>query len=697
MPIVESTSGTPALASSSGFTELEAELNVEVGLGATIAGGTTFTPEINAGYELLYFEGLTNLEAHLTVPLDEILEFEGSTSIEAPLSVITYEAFEVRFVVDVIPEEPTGAYETVWLPRLLVSGVEVKINSATYTEGESSSGGTLTASLANPDDKSLFVLGASVEFAIGLLDDNGDWDLVETLFSEGLTNSKDLTIGWANNGPTDTVSITVGAELSQKLSSTPETDLVLYDSEKQTLEATDFETLYDTEGNSYPTELVPVAGLTLYGVFQRIFVTRCGFSSYKTNLPDYPVARVDCSIGEGYLQSIGGLFGIFSPVIFAEGSVLWIIDATVAMPSGFPAPRSVSISDYRALNLSNTASRLDGLVVNYTENKRIFDYVTTRIETKIEEEGPNVSTFIQRGYREYRKFSNPALILRDELYFEERTTTVETYGDFLGGEIAFSRETYNYDELGRLTLRQKNVQSRVPSSSPPYTSLVLQDTTVETESFSYAVHPYQTRSQYVQSRKLNVAGLIAVDSENQQFGRDFRQEYTTAYRAGNLNENLTFVWGDIRAIYETAEPKRGGQVKVKLREVDFLSGTVNSDENEERVGDVSIYGTQPIQNRVLVLDADNATRTTERLDTINVGELPLTFAIPLARRILIKRKTKSQAGSPELIGFRPFLRKGLPVALTGRGGEELGNFLITGRRIQTNAGGCNQTLDVVEI
>lgn len=698
MPLYPRFTDLPALAMFAGQSEVSADLTTGIGLRpSVIAGKSTVTVALTGGYDLIYINGASTVSASLRVAGDaQPITFSGSSVVTSEIAIARFDEYELRIVVDVTAALTTGNYRGIWLPRVKVNGTEVPILSAQYSEGQQTVGASLEFTLARPSDKALFVPDADIEFGIGQKI-AGAWDAgtFDTLFSTGDTDSRNHSIGWQNNGTTDAVSVNVSSDMSAKLLKTPLTDCVIYDPLKQTLQQSNFETLYDTEGRAYLTELDQINGMTLYDVLQAVLVTRCGFAHYQTNLPDFPVARIDCGIGKPWIEAIRGVLGIFSPVIFYTEATdtLWIVDASLAMPSGFPASRTVATSNYRTLQLSDSQKKLDGFLVNYTEDRRSFDYITTRTDTETSTTGtfPNsdyTNTFIEKGFREYRKYSMPGVILREELYYQ--TTTVS--GAF--NDISETHETYTFDQLGRLTLREKTVQQRVPGLSTP---AAMTEVLSESESISYAAHPYAKRSQYISRRETNVSGLIVTDSDNPQLGQDFKQGYLQGYRSGNLNSGQTTASGPISTRIETAEPRRDGQVKIKVTDIDLIHNVVSDSTDENRVGDVSIYGTQPTQLRLLVLADATALRTSESIEDLNIGELPIIDGIALARRLLARRATKMHSGTIDVIGYESGLRKGLPIALTGRNGEALGNYLIAGRRVSAGPSGANIAIEVLEI
>jgi hypothetical protein len=691
-------------------TTVVAQPNEKIKTGATSSGLTSLSVflrlhgEPNILLQAL-IEGSMDFEAGLATGFGPYGRFDGNTAISANLRISTAETSELAMVVDIVPDAlgAPGRYVSRWLPRLKIDGVEVPVIEWTFTESPNTAGGDLHVVLARPQDRSLFTSTALIEFAIGrkirsmgsiVWDEATMYVFMEGSSVKGFTSS----VGWANNAPTDAVSVNGSSSLEDRLGLTPATDVIIYDSTRQTLTLDSFDPIIDTEGRFYFPTLTPVANLTLYDIFQKVLVEKCGFSFYQTNIPDFPLNRVDLKMGQGYLDSIKGYFGMFEPVIFPVDDGIWLVDTTTVLPSGFPSPRQVGVSEYRTLSLTKAQSRLDALLVEYVEQRLDYDYITSGTETKTEDTGefgtPNyTSTFIQRLYREYRKFSHPGVIIRKELYHEDRTTT----GPFGIGEIFSAVENYTYDSQNRLTEREKTESALFPFLDDPHHSLVMQECWKETETLTYAVHPYLPRSNYMQRREILTEGLITIDSENQQLGKDFERDFSTAYRSGNLVESMTTRFGAIKSRTETFEPLRDGSVRVTTKEVDALANSVVEDTREEKIGDIAINGLSPQQLRMLVFDDESTTRATGLVQTVHFGELPVNILVPLARRVLRTRKRKGQTISCDVVGFDPVLRRGMTINALGRLGASVGNFIILGRQVKGDHTGCETSLSCREV
>lgn len=723
MPVINTNSSPSVIASFDGNSSFTANGTLALYLNARFDGTSLFTAngsQTQAGsaqfvasssfhanghilgepdlFGLALFDGTGSFTANLNVFFHGYASFDGQSSFVANGELNVQETYELNLIVDILPASPAGNYIR-QQGRLKIDGVEIPFITANYSEPEGTAGSDLQIQLARVADRNLLTSFSVIEFGIGRKI-AGVWDesTFETLLNTGELDSSNFSIGWQNNGPTDNVSFSSISGLSAKLNKVPETDLVIYDPLRTTINQTDFETLYDTEGRPYLTELRPIGGLSLYGLFTEVFVTRCGFSGYRTNLPDFPIQRVDCSFTNSYLESIRGYFGMFDPAILEVEGEIWIVDTTNVLPVGFPAPRSVNIFDYVNAGVSQNLRRVDAMLLTYTEDARNFDYTTNRSDIAFGVD--DTGTFGQPGYTttsyekffiQYRKFSQPAVVIKENLIRETRTTY-----DYLGTIIYETDERYFYDSSARINLRTKTVRQVVPEM-PAATSFLNQQTSEENERFEYKSHTYKPREQYLGKRTLDIRGLIVNDNDNQQAGRPFTQDIVTATRSGNVSEGLTATYGPIKSVVETASPNRDGTVSIRSVEVDHLTGVVNNEINENRSGEIGLNGLSPKQNRILVFDAENALRTTERVESFHAGEMPLTTALPLARRVLKKRKTKSKALTMNVIGYDPGIKRGSIIAAKHRISADLGSFLISGRSVNIGRDGVFMNLNGKEV
>lgn len=439
----------------------------------------TPTVTINASAtSIIYFESEVG-EGHIIAPDEFLLTFIFDTP-------------------DVLYDLEFGAEENYVydLPRILTGPVdtdpadwqEIPFGKWAYNETENSAGASVTFQLVRMEDADNFGPDSRIEFGLGRKDTITDlWDesTFTILIPNGQFRASRHVVGWDGGSPTDAIEITVASDLDERLIKTAENDLIIYDPSKETVDSNTIEPIRDTLGNFYVTEVLPFPGLSLHSLFQTILVERCGFANYATNIPDYGVTRYDCEMGSGLYGALSGFIGMFDPVIYSEGSVIWIIDTSLAAPEGFPDAREYSPTYYKQLDTGQEREKIDGIVVQYIEEEAAFDFFTHRTDdpevTQTESEGlTRVTT--ERRFIEYRKFILPYIVQSSALDKETRTTvknhviiqirqeTLENgntqittfYNDNITIESAVDDLTYH---RGRVSTRIKTVSSFLPNQA----------------------------------------------------------------------------------------------------------------------------------------------------------------------------------------------------------------------------------------
>lgn len=646
------------------------------------------------GFALIISETTSVVSAAFGQPFAAVSE--TISEVEALLVNQSPQSAALNLIIDIVPAvNPIRNSQ----PRFKVDGVEIPVIGGVYSERENTAGAELEVRIANLANIVDMIEGSVIEFGFGRRI-AGVWDesTFETLISEGILESVNRTVGWQNNRPTDSCTVRCSSGLKNSYEQTPATDFILYNSDLQAIDPDELEITFDTEGRQYFVELKAVSNLTLYKMFQEIFVVRCGFTKFVSNIVDYPIGRVNCPMGRPYSESVKGYFSQQQPVIFPVGTEIWIIDTSMLLPSGLPAPRTIGADWYKTLSWSSERSKLDGVFLHYTETKRDWDYVTIRNEVNAYDVGNDLDILDERQFREYRKLSNPTLVLFEELSKESRIVS----GGVGGGTLSESREEYFYDSQGRKTQRNKVEYQRLPVYVADDVSSLLVKTLEETEIWRYSPHPYQPLSEYVSRHEFRSSGMIAKDEVNVMFGEPYYETYQQAVQRGNVTQETLSEYGQIGTRIERFEPQRNGHVKIDVWGWNHVQNIQTENYSETVVGDIATNSLSPQQNRILVLDDENATRSTGRLEDIHAGEMPLPIAVPWSRRYLKQKKMKGRKQNVSVVGFDNSLGRGLPIALTGRepgGGslEELGNYIILGRSCPFNSEGVQMNLTCKEI
>ena len=298
---------TSIVATLSGTLAIDAELDVETAILGVCNGALAGEPDILAELDVE-----TSITASLTPQIVINAQLNVSTSIEGELtqSVSRPERFEEHFIVDRLLPRPTGgkAYDA----RLTVDGDVLLIKSYSFKRGKDTIRHELAIELAHPEDGALITRNSQITFELGIASHPFTSFTYKTILSTGYANESSWEIRPPNDGA-DTFTFVGLTDTQQKLNRTPPNNLVLYDPTLIDVDASDFRVIYDDYGRAFETELFPISGMTMEDVFDEIFVERCGFTQWKSNLPveDWRISRIDFNAGEAYLLPLKGRIGMY--------------------------------------------------------------------------------------------------------------------------------------------------------------------------------------------------------------------------------------------------------------------------------------------------------------------------------------------------------------------------------------------------
>ncbi len=599
-----------------------------------------------------------------------------------------------------VPRNPTpiattiaaGAFGSkIYASRLFINDVETPFLSATINAPRKSLGKSLEINLAKADLAEL-PEGATFRFEIGVKI-SGSYVWTEIL-DEGTLFGKNYSVSFER----DSLSFSTVEPLSDKLAKSPKNNLIVFDGNRQTVTTEEIERLYTNTNEFITTAARDLRALTLYKLLDIAFVEGCGFASVKTNLPNYLVARCDFSVTQNYTDAIAPLIGVFEPEIFAVGNVLWILDTTAAIPTGF-TPETLQANRYSGFNQSiqNPFEGADGIILQYLTPTGSF-YQDRELDPVIETSGE----YGTAGYteitstktlREWKDLSNPLIILRVEVKSEIRETRIDS--------VLVGRETreHTFDKLGRATGYTKTLEARMPDVDNSNLPSLLQ-TRSETQIINYKTNPFASRQTYQSRIETRVSALMAIDSENTALdanGDDsaYRQDYEKVFEAGNLKTGMTSEFNVIEVQATQFIPRRNGQIEVREERFDALRGKTKPSRTESRSGDISVQSRERQQTLVIFKDGITQATRTGRLETLNAGELPRFFAEPLAVRKLAEGEKSS--GQIEVSGFEPSLERGILFDLRDRNNETFGNFLTSGFRVIIQPASIKTTIDAIKI
>jgi len=571
----------------------------------------------------------------------------------------------------------------------------------TLSAGEKGIGETFEFTLNLPEDLDHFIgPDTRCDFSIGRRSSLGVWTSPVILSGYMRFAQSRHQISYGQSGPVDQIVVTLESSHTAKIETTPELDLIIYDPALETIDETTLEPISDSRGGFYYPEVVRKYGLSLHYLFQEIFVDRCGFAAFQTNIPDYGIKRYDCSAGSSFYSALVGYIGMWEPLLYTEGNTLWIVDTSMVSPSNLPAGRPFTPKAYRTASNTDARDRIGGLILQYIELANKWDYYTIAVDDPEITTSGDTSTSVVRTYREYRKRSLPFVIQRRAL--DKEVTTIRQGDPTFGDVVEIITNDLIYDYAGRIKSRVRTAESMLPSVAGIFS---MQTSETETETYSYQQHPFKQRQIYVKEKKYTRSGLMVWNEEDEHLDAPFKQTLKDAHRSGNLTWDLLATSGAVRTLpietrIETARPLRSGDVRVTVVEKDLLANVVTKQYTEERAGDIGLSTLSPSQQRMYVFPEELVdAELNSRIDTFHIGEVPLAAGLPLAKRTLKQRMENNGQIEMEGIGFDRAMKIGGLISHYGRHVPEdidglpeyKGDYLLAGFRLVGSAGAIAAT------
>jgi hypothetical protein len=564
--------------------------------------------------------------------------------------------------------------------RLLGDGVEIKISSAVIEKPKNEIGMRVSANISQKQ-LSLISLDKNYTFQVGISSSPIVPLTWHTILEDAELDSRTFSRSFSNKAPNDSLSIGLFSPVTNKLNRGPASNIILYDPNKTEVSGDSIEAVYDNNGAAIGTQIVARSGLNLYAVLARLR-SESGFSSIQTNIPNYEITRAEFGITQTFNQSVSPFIGVFQPLIFAVGNVLWILDKTAAIPDEF-VPRAIVAANLENLSVSIPSGGVpDGFELSYIDSDRTANFYTTRTVTTFEESGiygeaQYTRTDIVRTFRDWKNTNNPTSVLRTELLSEVHSV----YNNSL---VLIGRETQSFvfDAQGKQKSSERTVEATVPNLNAGG-ALALLTVREESQTIVYKPDPKNPR-RFVQNRIVTqTRGLIAVDSENKYFDEDFRQDFVEAHKAGNLTVSMTSEFGPVKTVTEALHSLGNGQYQVRVSTVDHVRGTTTNSLSEPKTGDatLSAVGGRSSKKIVWRTGINQSNRSGIPPESFSGGEVPLAILEPLCQRILERRASGKHEGSVSVIGFDPSMDRGVFFSLYDRDNSYFGRYIAAGLRV----------------
>jgi hypothetical protein len=455
-----------------------------------------------------------------------------------------------------------------------------------------------------------------------------------------------------------------------------------------------------------------VGGLSTYHALFQAYCAGLGFHSVVSNIPNYPISRVDFTIEGGYHGAVLPYFAMYGPLFFDSFNTLFILNITWALPNGF-TPRVLHNADYQRLNLiSPVKDFTNSLVLTYKASAAEVlaqdgIYFTYRFEeTNDEGDIPYGSPGYQRTkttrkIKEARMEVDPWTVIAE---YEEQST-VEVYaqvspgkgdgGDFIfvgsveGVAILVHSETQDniYDGNGLKSSHHKVIRAAILNWTDG--SVEMQDVLDEKCTIEWVTT--DDPNQMVQNRSTTIIeGLVAQSVNSRELPLPGGGTQTVLklhpiiaaqFNGLEVEDALDGVfnpWVKIRTITETLRHTKGNQLDVEVKDFDNLSGTMRATVTQPRTGTplTSLYAAKI--RHILLEDLDSIALIGPRVPvSLNAGELPTDRAFQLGWDVLAYIKTPRYEAKVILSYLDLSMDRG-SVIIPRKRDEDASHFIVTG-------------------
>lgn len=694
-----------------GSTQMTGALGGKLALAGNLIGSTDLVGFLRINDEPNIFlegelQGSTEMAGNLTMQAGFGGELAGSTQMTGDLTVKHPTDPTITILADIFDSTIVTAQNARlrrYTARLLVDGSPVAIRRATLEARADTLGTELRVTLLVPD-AALISETASLTFQIGLWDHTSDSFIWMALLSGGRLSALNNALRNDSGRPADEVTLSIVDVVADRWNRAPRQPVHLHDPDTSPAPAQSDLSANRIEvyGGGFIEQLdVAIAGMTLYQVLNYAYVTGCGFSSVVCSIPNFPVSEADFTLDGGYDAGVRSLLSLFQPVLFERENVLYIVDPDAPLPAGM-TPRDFTHAQTTELADSLPQHEPVNALLVKVRSAGGGEYFTERLDTETKTAGVFGSdgwseTDVERRVREYRNFSAPLVVVREEVVSER--TRVHDGGLNL---IEETLETISFDAFNRRTGSVKSTRCLLPLTVPEGELATIRDSSGAVLSVVNAGHPelipdvlkqvqtvtYTTDprdpSRDLQDRVVTVqSGQIVVDEDNQYLGKAYKIPALDAHRSGYVDPagNQHYEFGDIRTTIEQLRV-RGEQVDVETRVIDHISDVPIRNATTTRPATASTSRKQQSSGRTVLLTISGTESVGRRAKTLDAGELPFDIAIGLGQRKLarLNNPPRDVSLTPAYIDLA--IRRGSVLQLKKRGGAALGNYIVLGYSIE---------------
>jgi len=594
--------------------------------------------------------------------------------------------------------------------QLLKNGSPLPIRDFTLQSPSNALGLKLSATFAKPDV--VVTTDDAISLRIGVVKD-GNTSWIDYI-TDGKVAGQTALVEFRN----DTLTIEAINLLADRWRLCSRQPIVCYDPNLISFEEVDpVRTQNDlVDEDSVPIEFIleAIEGLTLRQVLHRAYVVGCGFQKVVTNLPDYPIRRIDFAISAGYHAAVLPFVSFFDPVFYADdNNVLFIIDIDGTLPSELVS-KKLRLKSYKSVSFERPLSNIsNAILLTFKEDAADGgddwpDNATEKIISTWDQTGE----VFQPGWTRqevdtyYKEFhSDPAKPDRVTRRVQFRLITRNyAFDEARGIPVLISTETEDDKWIQNFRLKSgytKTIESRlsVPYGGP---RRLLVNAWTEINSIVWTPSLTSPDEFQKQSERTEIEGLILYEG---QF-TDTLQEGSTVTSAVALiqaNDNRLVTQdgfqqikrGPIKTEFEFWRDTGTDQIDVLHTVIDHLIPQVKTSKTVQSISDRTVNINKQRTVTMLIRDeeAETAFGLMEPL-ALNAGEVPFDIAYKVALRQLERLGARPRSAKVELPRFDAAIRKGSLRDIDDREGDSH-KYLITGWTITgRELGGANGSISM---
>lgn len=550
--------------------------------------------------------------------------------------------------------------------KLYVDDVEIPLRNAEWSVDDSRPAGNLTLELARLSDRTAFTRTAIIRLEVEEYL-TGVWTLVKTYCDGSILASSAYNFANDGNNPNDTFSVTVLPLLQQRLDTTTDQIVVLYDPDKTTVDETQLELVPNIDGTVGTATVTAIAGMHLGDVLDWV-ATEMGFDGCHkhVNYEKWPQPRVDFPAGQTLWSTVAGIIGNHNPKLSVTAdNYLVVRDGTL---NDFTTARTMTLSNFETFQRNATIERFKGIKLDRQLRSDTWDYYELRQENEYQwyggVPGQYPMTYVVTWYQDFYQNAFPTVPVMSAT-FSVRQLEYASATELISASA--ERFSYQFGQGGTRPTRHEVKEwgvSKVPQSWATYQALLpgpniefsgafggpedsytsaSDDTFVETfallkanqTDYTYFGMRDQAESVYTGQTDTRTKGLITIDSDNQMLGEDFQQPMAVAQESGNLAEGQGSAWVETERRKEAQRTeKKKRQVNIRTRRhtaLNSTNGMIAENYHDRRIGDIGESEIQTETKPVYITEGADATATLYR--NVNGGDAPMILLNPLCLRL----------------------------------------------------------------